>query len=677
MQWVSSDRRIRTRSPKNRPASAVKARSRNDIPKLSDEAKELLDDANATSSSANHAWLAFLALLAYLLVTLGGVSHKDLLLNSPVTLPIIDVEIPLFSFFQYAPLLLLLVYLSLLIQHVILARKYRKFVEAIAPCEKKAQHPSREVVDSYVVSQILAGPRHNLTIRWLMRLIIFVTFALLPIATLLYFQVKFLPYHAVGITYWHRIAVLLGLAMLFVALPIIHLKPRKREIKLGPQSEAWRASPYGILICGVLATLILGFSWLVATVPDEEVERRLLGFVTPARLDGYERLLNPAVRFAYDRLPQYDGRLLPWLVSYRALVVEDTDIVPDEDDAHGEVSVVLRERDLRFARLSRSDLHRCDLTKANLSGAQLDETRLEMARLQHTQLQDAIAVEVKLQGADLKGANLEGAMLLDAQFQGADLSEARLQGGFFQAAQFQGATLQNAQLQGADLSLAEFQGADLFAARLQGTNLGAAKLQGANLDGAYLQGADLTVANIWLASFPGCLIPNCIQAALGFGKLKMLPPTPFARAELGKQLQASVTNGQLLERLMDRLDPVLRDEPPKWETEVRWSRYISEAKEPSSEEFAQLLTNMTCMDPEGEDGLALTTRTKIEEETSRRMLARGLAQRAVYYSSDDSRGHYAKALAEALLTSNCVGAKGLSDEVRTILDSVASGKPLP
>jgi len=55
---------------------------------------------------------------------------------------------------------------------------------------------------------------------------VFVTFALLPVVTLLYFQVKFLPYHDVWITYWHRIAVLLGLAMLLLILPIIRLKAR-------------------------------------------------------------------------------------------------------------------------------------------------------------------------------------------------------------------------------------------------------------------------------------------------------------------------------------------------------------------------------------------------------------------------------------------------------------------
>ena len=126
------------RRPRTSSAKATKAAPRGQVPKLSDDAKGLLNAANDASNAARNAWLAFLALVTYLLVTLGGVSHKDLLLNSGVTLPVVNVDIPLFSFFQYAPLLLLLVLLSLLIQHVVLALKYRRFVEAIAPHEKKA-----------------------------------------------------------------------------------------------------------------------------------------------------------------------------------------------------------------------------------------------------------------------------------------------------------------------------------------------------------------------------------------------------------------------------------------------------------------------------------------------------------------------------------------------------------
>ena len=55
----------------------------------------------------------------------------------------------------------------------------------------------------------------------MMQLIVYVTFSVLPIITLLYFQIKFLPYHDVSITYWHRIAVILGFAMLILLTPLM------------------------------------------------------------------------------------------------------------------------------------------------------------------------------------------------------------------------------------------------------------------------------------------------------------------------------------------------------------------------------------------------------------------------------------------------------------------------
>src|SRR6476469_8565449 len=137
-------------------------------PRLSQEAKGFLDEANAASDPARTAWLAFLVLLTYVVVTLTSVSHKDLLLNSPVRLPIINADIPLVGFFQYAPAMLLLVYLSLLVQHVILARKYRKFTDAITSYEMEtgAEQPARELVHSYVFSHIADGPQTNLITKF-------------------------------------------------------------------------------------------------------------------------------------------------------------------------------------------------------------------------------------------------------------------------------------------------------------------------------------------------------------------------------------------------------------------------------------------------------------------------------------------------------------------------------
>ena len=711
---------VRPSSTKNLSfAKTVKASPRGEVPKLSD--KELLDAANGASDPARNAWLAFLALLTYLLVTLGGVSHKDLLLNKAVKLPIVNVDVPLFDFFQYAPALLLLIYLSLLIQHDILMRKYRKFTEAIAPYEKETgkEHPARELVHSYAVSQILAGPKPDNPVRsgltWLM---VFVTFILLPFITLLYFQIKFVPYHEVWITYWHRITVLIALAIVAFVLHVFYPWSRKREITIGPREELW-------ISCGALfGMMVSSFSWLIATVPNERVDR-VIGFVSPtSAVQGQDqaKLLNPLVRFAYQRIPEADnpedrGWLLPWLISFRLLVVEDTDLVPDESDKQDEVSEVLRGRNLQFARLGRSDLHRADLTNADLRGAEMMGTRLDKAKLQVTKLQGAFLYNAQLQGADLRfaqlqGANLrfaqlQGANLRDAQLQGADLlyaelqgaylnnaqlqgadlskaqlqdaylggaqlqgaylSDAQLQGASFQlqvvelgsasfqsmeVAQLQGADLSKAQLQGADLRYAELQGASLMGAQLQGADLEGAQLQGADLEGAQLQGADLEGAEIWLARFPDALADQA-PVPLGVADLHMSPPTADAKAELKKKLQANITDGKLLQRLLDRLNPILRDDPPKWDDENSWRLYVSQKKPSPPAEIVQFLADMACRDPTGR-------------------IANAMTFRAESYRPRGGQYDYAKPLAQALLQESCRGAKALTEEMRGRLENLVS-----
>ncbi len=607
------------------------------MPPQPEDAKEFLDEANRASDPAWSSWLAFLLLLTYVVVTLASVSHKALLLNSPVKLPIINADIPLVGFFQYAPALLLLVYLSLLVQHVVLARKYRKFTDAIASYEMETgtEHPARERVHSYVFSQIAAGPKPNLITKFMMQLIVYVTFAVLPIITLLYFQIKFLPYHDVSITYWHRIAVILGFAMLILLTPLMqNTGPARRrwDIKVGPQAEAWEASGTQVLLVLLLLPIVLGFSWLMATVPNEWIDRRL-GFVAPTSVrvgpEEEAKLLNPLVRrIVYDRLPDDNdkGWWRRWLLSYRVLIVEDTDLAAD-----GDAKVVLRERNFRFALLNRSDLHRADLAWADLRGAQMWKT------LAKGKLKDA-----QLQGAFLKEAQLQGAQLNSAQLQGADLSNAQLQG----------AELSYANLQGADLRGAKLQGADLSYANLEGADLRGAKLQGANLAGAKVQGADFASAEIWLVNFPRDLA-NQSPAPLGVADLKMSPLSPDAKAQLKQDLNTDITDPEVLTVVTARLDQILRNDPPDWEDGSSWQDYVSTAKEPSTEELARFHAELACDDTEG-------------------TIANSMAGRAKAFETEHFGKGYAKPFATALLSENCKGGKALAGETRAALKNRVS-----
>ena len=585
-------------------------------PKLSEEAKEFLVEANGASDSGWSAWLAFLALLTYVVVTLASVSHKTLLLNSPVRLPIINADIPLVGFFQYAPVMLLLVYLSLLVQHVILARKYRKFTDAIASYETETgtEHPAREWVHSYVFSQIAAGPRPNRITKFMMQLIVYVTFSILPIITLLYFQIKFLPYHDVSTTYWHRIGVILGFLMLILLTPLMQNTghARRWDIKVGPQAEAWEASGTQVLLALFLLPLVVGFSWLIATVPDEWIDRRL-GFVAPTSIQvgaaEEAKLLNPLVRrIVYDRLPEDDNRgwWRRWLLSYRVLIVEDTDLGADIG-----ARLVLRERNFRFSLLNRSDLQRGDLAWADLRAAQMWKTQAN---------------------GKLKDAKLQGAFLQEAQLQGAQLSSAQLQG----------VDLRNAQLQGADLSYAKLQGADLRGAQLQG----------AKMDRTELQGADLASADVWLVNFPRDLA-NQSPAPLGLADLKMSPLTREAKAQLKQNLGTDITDPIVLPVVTARLDEILRNEPPSWDDGNSWTDYVGKAKEPSAEELARFHAELACGDTEG-------------------TIAISMAGRAAAFETEHSAKGYAKPFASALLDQNCKGGKVLIRETGAALKNLVS-----
>ena len=63
----------------------------------------LLEAVNRSSDTAHTAWLIFLAIMAYFMIAVAGVTHRDLLLETPVALPVLQVNIQLAQFFQFAP----------------------------------------------------------------------------------------------------------------------------------------------------------------------------------------------------------------------------------------------------------------------------------------------------------------------------------------------------------------------------------------------------------------------------------------------------------------------------------------------------------------------------------------------------------------------------------------------
>src|SRR5690242_5594772 len=92
-----------------------------------DNLKALQSAINDASSRTAGLWISFLTFMAYLTMTVGAVTHENLLKQTAIKLPVFNVDLPLVGFFWIAPLFFLLVHFYLFLQLVILVRKLASF----------------------------------------------------------------------------------------------------------------------------------------------------------------------------------------------------------------------------------------------------------------------------------------------------------------------------------------------------------------------------------------------------------------------------------------------------------------------------------------------------------------------------------------------------------------------
>lgn len=591
----------------------------------------LLEAVNNSSDSAHTAWLIFLAILAYLTVAVAGVTHRDLLLETPVSLPILGVNIQLAEFFQFAPIVLVLFHLGLVSQLVLLAKKTLEFDYAVHALETtdRRTHPLRLELHNFFFVQAVAGPHRSLVMSAFLHGMSWLTLVILPVVLLLFIQISFLPYHDETITWAHRICLLADIGML-VLIGIFLMRADSSFFTAFIRTTAQH--PMSFVLTAVVMIVVAFFSFFVATIPGEPLDR-ITQAMAPAERGGVVRSQTGfSLPFFGARS---DGSL--WGMFQRNLVVQDTDLVEDRSFGAEETSLSLRSRDLRYARLDRSDLHRADLTDANLEGASLVGTDLAGAKLSCADVPQLILTDnrrvarcviaiganltrTKLTGARLSGIDLRAARLDDASLDGADLSHALLTGASLLAArldradltggvQLQGAYLVDASLQGAELQGAKLHGADLTGASMQGVILNHAQLDGASLQNTDLEAADLAYASLLGTNLSGAklratdfrgariwltLPPNSEQLALAdLTALLIEPPTADETASMVAELDR-IGLPRLRNRTKDQLGAVLRpEEARKWSTSrdlAAWQGLATQSRQSQDETYPQKLT---------------------------------------------------------------------------------------
>jgi hypothetical protein len=89
---------------------------------------QALQDAVVDAASVSGGlWLSYLFALFYFAIAASAVTHRDLLLEGPVKLPFLNVELPLKYFFVLGPLVFLVVHAYVLLHFLLLASKVGAF----------------------------------------------------------------------------------------------------------------------------------------------------------------------------------------------------------------------------------------------------------------------------------------------------------------------------------------------------------------------------------------------------------------------------------------------------------------------------------------------------------------------------------------------------------------------
>ncbi len=661
--------------------------SNNSKPKVNLEPyKEAVND---TAKTARGLWLGFIALETYLAISVGAVTHADLFLENPVKLPILNVDLPLVSFFFTAPVFLLINHFYCLFILAGLARRVGEFNEAVLAAQITTfeENTLRRTLDGFVIVQMIGSPDYERTgvIFLMMRLIVAATLIAVPILLLLLIQIQFLAYHLEWVTNIHRLCLILDAVILCLFWPMI----RDGAASLGNRWWSWHTLRVG---CSCLLLVI--FSVFVATIPGEQTDK-------------YWTQWSPKSWLFEGSVNDVTGKRTSWFS--RTLILPDSDFVDDEqlaklrelerkEQPQGRIRMLsLRGRDLRGAVLSRSDLRYADFSGAQLSNAQLDYAHLdgsqfECGTITNLEGQCARFIDASLIGASIRGASFDGALLVGATLdlaslqgtsfkhallQGASLIDASLQGSHFEGALLHGAAFDRANLQAVSFDGAVLEAASIKDAKLQGATFLGASLKGASLHRARLQGAQFKTADLTLTELDSAFVWRTLGISdlttASFRKLNHEPaPDVILNIIPGKFSTLSYKDAEKLS-LMGVTDEPTRDlivsrlsslresksrQSDKSQTNSNWLEGKESARDANTyqKQLAEYLQELACL------------------RTPRPYLAQGIIRNGRLRAS----GKYAKSTAIAMIkggSESCPGAVEIDGKSLQLLYKIAEIDP--
>lgn len=467
-----------------------------------------LDHVSELSKNARTSWFALIALSVFIGVTL--LNHVDadfFAYNAETKLPIVNVDIPVRSFFVFAPLLVAALYIYL---HLYLMTLW----DALADLEQsKGEQALADRIYPWLISHAAlwyrnyvrkdgsAAPR---ALGWMVvaiSLLLGCAFGPLILFLLWY---RSLPAHEEWLTLWIAACLLATITVGYTGVRVA--SERMRNV---PRDKVASRRKAPRVFAGVLTAVLATISWETTEggllgrsvhLQDGSTEWRPIIALFPANLRESVLIEKPEDWQSFDR----------WINTFDKAFRVDHGLASKEDLTQSQLRSYWETAKIEWAsqlesidrlNLRQRDLRNADMFRAVLPGADLRGARLNGANLNHAELQgadfscfvpsrgDEICTQLGL--ADLTQAKLQGADFSRSDMRNVNLTVAQMQGANLNAAQINGAMMIHAKMQGTDLNSSHLQGAVLYIAQLQASDLGWAQMQGSVLFGADLRGTSL------------------------------------------------------------------------------------------------------------------------------------------------------------------------------------------
>src|SRR5499427_8576739 len=208
----------------------------------------------------------------YLFLTGLGTGDRDLLVGRVVILPLFNANVGLLSFYKLAPVALLILHFTGLTLSYLVAERLRRLQDELD--SQGVGQNERECVlgllYAYPLVERLAKLPPAPIIGVFLTLSVYVPLIVMPVCTLFWLQLRFLPYQQIWITPWHSFLLLLDIGMMWLLWPQAGrlssaVRATVAAVKRRQEEAAAIASAW--TVAGVVATVLtLGTSLALSLV---------------------------------------------------------------------------------------------------------------------------------------------------------------------------------------------------------------------------------------------------------------------------------------------------------------------------------------------------------------------------------------------------------------------------